>query len=82
MNIKNILITGASSGIGQALALYYASQENTQNLFICGRNKERLDEVKQQCESFANAKIYTSVIDVSDKNAVEKRINDAEKKSG
>ena len=41
---KNVLITGASSGIGEAMALYYAAS-GSENLFICGRNKERLNEV-------------------------------------
>ena len=48
---KNVLITGASSGIGEAMALYYAAS-GSENLFICGRNKERLNEVKHQCEKF------------------------------
>ena len=32
----NILITGASSGIGEALAIHYA-RTTAKNLFICGR---------------------------------------------
>ncbi len=35
---KNVLITGASSGIGEAMALYYAAS-GSENLFICGSNK-------------------------------------------
>ena len=35
MIVKNILLTGASSGIGEALALYYAKQPETENIFIC-----------------------------------------------
>ena len=46
---KNILITGASSGIGEALALYYA-KNGAENLFLCGRNAERLQKVKELCE--------------------------------
>jgi short-subunit dehydrogenase len=38
----NILITGASSGIGRALALAYAEPSN--RLFLIGRNAERLTE--------------------------------------
>ena len=41
MIVKNILLTGASSGIGEALALYYAKQPETENIFICGRNQQR-----------------------------------------
>lgn len=64
-NIKNILITGASSGIGEALALYYAKQAQTV-LFICGRNKERLNSVAKQCRQLG-AEVHASVLDVCDK---------------
>ncbi|MCM1322579.1 MAG: SDR family NAD(P)-dependent oxidoreductase [Acetobacter sp.] len=78
MIIKNILITGASSGIGEALALYYAKQPETENLFICGRNEKRLTAVKTACEKAGTAQIHAATIDVSDRIAVEKWINEAE----
>ncbi len=79
MIIKNILLTGASSGIGEALALYYAKQPETENLFICGRNKKRLEAVKKACQKAGKAKIHAQIIDVADKKAVEDWINEAEK---
>jgi short-subunit dehydrogenase len=60
---KSILITGASNGIGEALALHYAATGIT--LFICGRNAERLQAVAQQCEE-RGAQVCTWVGDVSD----------------
>ena len=41
----NVLITGASSGIGEALARHYAIT-GVGTLFISGRNRERLETVK------------------------------------
>ena len=79
MIIKNILLTGASSGIGRALAIYYAKQPQTENIFICGRNKQRLAEVKEECEKNSHAKIHAKVLDVADKKSVENWINEAEK---
>ena len=46
---KNILITGASSGIGEAIA-YQLSRIPT-NLFLTGRDMERLSAVKDKCVS-------------------------------
>ena len=76
---KNVLITGASSGIGEAMALYYAAS-GSENLFICGRNKERLNEVKHQCEKFG-AKVYASLIDVNDREKMRAWINQSNKKA-
>ena len=81
MIIKNILLTGASSGIGEALALYYAKQPSTENLYLCGRNKERLDKVKEVCQSLGSATIFTKVLDVSQKEETEHWINEAESNS-
>lgn len=66
-----ILITGASSGIGAALAQYYAQEKHT--LFICGRNLERLNKVKELCEKYG-AEVYAEIIDVTKKDIVSKWI--------
>lgn len=79
MIIKNILITGASSGIGEALALHYAKLPQTENLFLCGRNEKRLQAVKSACQKEGSAKIHTKILDITDKTAVENWIAEAEK---
>jgi short-subunit dehydrogenase len=75
---KNILITGASSGIGKALAISYAKAGN--NLFLCARNKEKLEIVRQICQenSGISCNIYTKIIDVKDKNAMKEYIDEIE----
>lgn len=58
----HILITGASSGIGEHLALGYAEHGNV--LFLCGRSQKRLEEVKKDCEA-KGATVYVNVLDVT-----------------
>lgn len=76
---KNILITGASSGIGKGLALFYA-QNGAKNLFICGRNEKRLKEVEQECKKFCK-NIFATTLDVTNKEAVTKWINESNTKA-
>lgn len=59
------MITGASSGIGEALALEYA--ENGIILYLSGRDRERLNAVKSKCiEKGADA--HEKIIDVTNEN--------------
>ena len=60
----NTLITGASSGIGEALALECAKRGDT--LFLSGRNRERLDTVAAKCRSAGAAAVHPEVLDVTD----------------
>lgn len=62
----NTLITGASSGIGEALAL--ASARRGDRLFICGRDKERLSKVAERCRMLG-ASVRADVLDVADETA-------------
>jgi short-subunit dehydrogenase len=62
-NPKSILITGASSGIGEALAKAYAKPGII--LSLTGRTEERLRKVAEQCRELG-ATVEISVIDVRD----------------
>ncbi len=64
----NILITGATSGLGWALAEVYAEAGNT--LFLTGRNKEKLSHITQICQS-KQAKVISKIIDIKDGKAVK-----------
>lgn len=70
----NILITGASSGIGEALAIHYAKTQ-AKNLFICGRNPDRLKVVENKCRNFG-AVVYGQIIDVTDKEKISEWIKE------
>ena len=74
----NILITGASSGIGKALSIYYAKNKLAKTLFISGRNKERLAETKSLCENFG-VTVYEKVLDVTKKQDMNEWILNCEK---
>lgn len=76
---KNVLITGASSGIGEALAEYYAAK-GAANLFISGRNSERLEKVKQSCEK-QGVKVFAKILDVTDGPAVEAWIRESNREA-
>ncbi len=64
---KNILITGASSGIGEALAEAYAAEGVT--LAISGRNQERLLKVEEKLRA-KGARVIAECADVADKETM------------
>jgi len=65
---KNILITGASSGLGAALALEYAAPGVT--LHLQGRNEKRLQATAETCRA-KGASVFAKTIDVTDAVAME-----------
>ena len=71
--MKTALITGATSGIGEAIALCLAKENY--RLILTGRREERLDVLKNKLESEYNAKVQTLCFDVREYNEVEKAIN-------
>jgi len=75
-NPKNIMITGASSGIGEEMARQYAAPGVS--LAITGRNQQRLDAVRKDLEG-RGAAVIAKVLDASDKTAMEKFIKDVDK---
>jgi short-subunit dehydrogenase len=65
---RNILITGASSGIGAALAEIYAAPGVT--LYLGGRDEARLSDLAGRCGQ-VGATCQTAAIDVTDSAAMK-----------
>ncbi|MCB9977087.1 MAG: SDR family NAD(P)-dependent oxidoreductase [Rhodospirillales bacterium] len=67
-DLKTIVITGASSGIGAALAQHYAGPGIV--LGLTGRDEARLASVKEACIK-KGAEVVTQVLDVTDQQAMQ-----------
>ncbi|WGF88382.1 SDR family NAD(P)-dependent oxidoreductase [Marinivivus vitaminiproducens] len=75
-DFSTILITGATSGIGRALALAYASPGR--NLALTGRDRERLDAVARACEA-RGAVVRAEALDILDREGVAAWIDDLDR---
>ncbi len=71
---KNVLITGATSGIGKATAELLANEGY--NLILCGRRGERLEVLKEELSQ--KSKIKTLSFDVRDREKVIAEISGLE----
>jgi short-subunit dehydrogenase len=71
---KTIILTGASEGIGRALALELAT--DAPNLVLAARNRERLESLAVDCESLG-AKCLVLPTDVTDETACRELIEKA-----
>jgi short-subunit dehydrogenase len=69
MAIRHVVITGASSGIGAALALHYAAQGCF--LSLTGRDEARLAAVAQDCVALGAGNVQMQLIDVRDQGAMQ-----------
>ncbi len=78
-DFKTVLITGASSGIGEALAHAYAGPGVT--LALTGRDRERLAQVAAVCRG-RGADIVTAALDVTDQEALSAWIAEVDRSAG
>jgi short-subunit dehydrogenase len=71
-NVRHIVITGASSGIGRALAIAYARPGAV--LGLVARNSQRLEAVAAACRAHG-AEVVTAQIDIRQSMPLEAFIN-------
>ena len=69
-NYSKILLFGASSGIGKALAIKFI--ETGTSVVAVGRRKERLDDLAKQYGSSGKATVDTAVFDTTDLEGIPK----------
>jgi 3-hydroxy acid dehydrogenase/malonic semialdehyde reductase len=71
--MKIAFITGATSGIGEAIALKFAQKDI--NVIITGRRLDKLNALKSNITSNTKANILALKMDVTDRESVERVIN-------
>ena len=74
---KNCLITGATGGLGKEIAKQLV--ENECNLFLTGRNDNKLKDLKKELENSSNVKIQYFAADISNVDEINKLILEVEK---
>jgi short-subunit dehydrogenase len=78
MTAKTILITGASSGIGAALARVYAAPGN--RLVLWGQNEVRLNATAEQCRE-RGAVVETAAFDVAEFGHLVAKLEEADSRN-
>ncbi len=78
VNDKNVIITGASTGIGEQLAYHYARLGA--NILITARREQQLQKVIEKCREIGNkeGKYHYVSLDMMDQDAPLKLIKYAE----
>ncbi|KZV64875.1 NAD-P-binding protein, partial [Peniophora sp. CONT] len=71
---KVVLITGASRGLGQVMATFYARAGA--KLALVARSASNLDALKKQIQKESDVEILTFVLDVKDTQAAAKAVQD------
>ena len=69
---KTVLITGATSGIGEACAQLFAKEKY--NLILAARRKDRLEQLASDLSEKFGTKVLTVILDVRDKYAVTQQL--------
>ncbi len=77
---KNIIITGASKGIGKAVAMRLA--ENGANLVVAARTQSTLDEAVKEIKEKTGSKVLGVAADVSKLEDLKKIVDTANKEFG
>lgn len=72
MSKKIALITGATAGIGEACAQIFA--QNSYDLIITGRRKERLEKISEELKEETGAEVMPLHFDIRDHDAVKDAI--------
>jgi len=65
---KKVLITGASSGFGKAMAHRFAKEG--WNLIVTGRREERLNELSNELTAQFDVEVLVKVFDVQNRKEV------------
>lgn len=74
---ETVFLTGATAGIGEALAISLSQQYN---IILSGRNVQKLEDLKSKCVT--ENQVYILPLDLSDLDALENNISSFLKENG
>jgi len=74
LQYKKVLVLGATSGIGRALAARFV--ETGTSVIVVGRRKEKLDDFAEQYAEHGNASVDIAVFDITDLKGIPKFASD------
>ena len=77
---KWAIITGASSGIGRALAFEFA--KNGYNIFLTARDEQRLAEISREAQQKFNVEAEVFLSDLADSDSTDPVRSDSDTTDG